>query len=210
LPVSLSQIRRTLLRETLSISSDPFPEIAMPHLNELSQHIFGKPMAELGEIERRILTRAKERRTVATDTNAAFSAELSVGDRLADAIARIGGSWGFILSFCGFLVVWVIINTVLLVTGAFDPYPFIFLNLLLSMLAALQAPVIMMSQNRQAERDRFAAAKDYEVNLKSEVELIALHHKVDDVLLREIAELRTDIANLNRQLSQYRHIPDNE
>lgn len=182
----------------------------MPHFNDLSQHLFGKPIGELGEIERRILTRAKERRIVATDTNAEFSAELTVGDRLADAIARVGGSWGFILGFCGFLVAWVIINTALLVTGAFDPYPFIFLNLLLSMLAALQAPVIMMSQNRQAERDRFAAAKDYEVNLKSEVELIALHHKVDDVLLREIADLRTDIANLNRQLAQYRHTPDNE
>lgn len=182
----------------------------MAHFNDLSQHLFGKPMAELGEIERRILTRAKERRTVATDTNAEFSAELSFGDRLSDAIARVGGSWSFILGFCGFLVAWVILNTILLVAGAFDPYPFIFLNLLLSMLAALQAPVIMMSQNRQAERDRFAAAKDYEVNLKSEVELIALHHKVDDVLLREIAELRTDIGNLNRQLAQYRDIPGNE
>ncbi|WP_112804793.1 DUF1003 domain-containing protein [Ensifer sp.] len=182
----------------------------MSHINEISQHLFGKSVTELGEIERRILTRAKERRTVSTDTNVEFNAELSVGDRLADAIARVGGSWSFILGFCGFLVVWVILNTILLVAGAFDPYPFIFLNLLLSMLAALQAPVIMMSQNRQAERDRFAAAKDYEVNLKSEVELIALHHKVDDVLLREIAELRTDIANLNRQLAQYRNTPDVE
>ncbi|WP_407065133.1 DUF1003 domain-containing protein [Ensifer sp. LC499] len=94
-------------------------------------------------------------------------------------------------------------NSVLLITGAFDPYPYIFLNLVLSMLAALQAPVIMMSQNRQAERDRFAASKDYEVNLKSEVELIALHHKVDDVLLPEISELRADLATLNRQLAHY-------
>lgn len=108
------------------------------------------------------------------------------------------------------LLVWIAINVAWAQRGAFDPFPFILLNLVLSCVAALQAPVIMMSQNRQAERDRFAAAKDYEVNLKSEVELIALHHKVDDVLLREIAELRTDIANLNRQLSQYRHIPDNE
>ena len=166
----------------------------MPHLNELSQHIFGKPMAELGEIERRILTRAKERRTVATDTNAAFSAELSVGDRLADAIARIGGSWGFILSFCGFLVVWVIINTVLLVTGAFDPYPFIFLNLLLSMLAALQAPVIMMSQNRQDAKDRVRSELDFDVNRRAESEIQSLSRK-----LNELAEKVDDVEELLRK-----------
>lgn len=78
------------------------------------------------------------------------------------------------------------------------------------MLAALQAPIIMMSQNRQAERDRFAASKDYEVNLKSEVELIALHHKIDDVLLREIAELRSDLASLNRQLTQHQRPADRD
>ncbi|HEV7319147.1 MAG TPA: DUF1003 domain-containing protein [Ensifer sp.] len=179
----------------------------MPHFNDISKQIFGKPLSELGEIERRILSRAHERRTVATDTHATFDAGLTFGDRLADNIARIGGSWGFIIGFCGFLVLWVLINSVLLFTGAFDPYPYIFLNLILSMLAALQAPVIMMSQNRQAERDRFAASKDYEVNLKSEVELIALHHKVDDVLLREISELRADLANLNTQLQRYRSGP---
>lgn len=180
----------------------------MPHINDISQLLFGKPLSELGEIERRILTHAHERRTLATDTHAAFAAGLSFGDRLADSIARIGGSWSFILAFCGFLVFWAVVNSVLLATGAFDPYPYIFLNLMLSMLAALQAPIIMMSQNRQAERDRFAASKDYEVNLKSEVELIALHHKIDDVLLRAISELRADLANLNRQLAQDRAPPD--
>ncbi|KRD71729.1 MULTISPECIES: DUF1003 domain-containing protein [Sinorhizobium/Ensifer group] len=179
----------------------------MPHFNNISHQFFGKPLSELGEIERRILAYARERRTLTTDTNAAFAAEQTLGDRLADNIARVGGSWSFIVTFCSFLVCWVIVNSVLLVTGAFDPYPYIFLNLVLSMLAALQAPIIMMSQNRQAERDRFAASKDYEVNLKSEVELIALHHKVDDVLLREISELRADLATLNRQLEHYRPAP---
>ena len=179
----------------------------MPHFNEISKQLFGKPLNELGEIERRILAHARDRRTLATDSHAAFTAGLSFGDRLADSIARVGGSWSFIIGFCGFLVCWVLVNSVLLITGAFDPYPYIFLNLVLSMLAALQAPVIMMSQNRQAERDRFAASKDYEVNLKAEVELIALHHKVDDVLLREISELRADLATLNRQLEQYRSAP---
>ncbi|MBK5569205.1 DUF1003 domain-containing protein [Ensifer sp. 2YAB10] len=179
----------------------------MPHFNNFSQQLFGKPLSELGEIERRILAHARERRPLTTDTNAAFAARQTFGDRLADSIARVGGSWTFILAFCGFLVCWVIVNSLLLLAGAFDPYPYIFLNLVLSMLAALQAPIIMMSQNRQAERDRFAASKDYEVNLKSEVELIALHHKVDDVLLREISELRADLATLNRQLEHYRSSP---
>ncbi|QRY68908.1 DUF1003 domain-containing protein [Ensifer sp. PDNC004] len=179
----------------------------MPHFNDISKQLFGKPISELGEIEARILAHARDRRTLSTDSHAAFTAGLSFGERLADNIARVGGSWSFIIGFCGFLVCWVVINSVLLITGAFDPYPYIFLNLVLSMLAALQAPVIMMSQNRQAERDRFAAAKDYEVNLKSEVELIALHHKVDDVLLREISELRADLAALNRQLEHYRAPP---
>ncbi len=106
----------------------------------------------------------------------------------ADGIARIGGSWGFIIGFLVFLAAWVILNTVILATRSLDPYPFIFLNLLLSMLAAIQAPIIMMSQNRQAERDRFMAAKDYEINLKAEIEVLALHHKIDEQVLTELRE----------------------
>ena len=125
-----------------------------------------------------------------------------------DAIARVGGSWGFIIAFGLFLCFWAVINTVILTRDAFDPYPFIFLNLILSMLAAVQAPVIMMSQNRQAAKDRLSASKDYEVNLKSEVELIALHHKIDTVLLREIAELRGEVTRLCNQLAAAGQSPD--
>ena len=91
---------------------------------------------------------------------------------------------------------WALLNTVLLTTDAIDPYPFIFLNLLLSMLAAIQAPIIMMSQNRQAERDRFMAAKDYEINLKAEIEVLALHQKIDLEVLKELRELRGEIAEM--------------
>ncbi len=182
----------------------------MPHLNDISHVLLGKPISELSEIERRILKHAHERRTVATDTNAEFATGLTFGAHLADAIARIGGSWSFILGFCAFLVGWIFINSILVIQHAFDPYPYIFLNLVLSMLAALQAPIIMMSQNRQAARDRFAASKDYEVNLKSEVELITLHHKIDDVLLREIVELRTEVADLTRQMAQHRRPLDGD
>ena len=176
----------------------------MSHLDEISHILFGKPSSELGAIERRVRHRAKERKIVSQDTNAAFVAEQGFGDRMADSIARIGGSWGFIIAFLIFLAIWAVANTILLTRDAFDPYPFIFLNLLLSMIAALQAPIIMMSQNRQAMKDRFDASKDYEVNLKSEVELISLHHKIDTVLLREIAELRADVGRLQGQLAQYR------
>lgn len=176
----------------------------MSHLDEVSHLLFGKPSTELGDVERHVLRHAKERKILSQDTNAAFIAGQSFGDRTADSIARIGGSWGFIVAFLIFLAVWATANTVLLTQNAFDPYPFIFLNLLLSMIAALQAPIIMMSQNRQAMKDRFDASKDYEVNLKSEVELISLHHKIDTVLLREIAELRTDVGRLQALLAQYR------
>jgi uncharacterized membrane protein len=176
----------------------------MSHLDEISHLLFGKSSSELGAIERQVLHRAKERKIISQDTNAAFVAGQGFGDRMADSIARVGGSWGFIIAFLIFLAVWAVANTVLLTRDAFDPYPFIFLNLLLSMIAAIQAPIIMMSQNRQAMKDRFDASKDYEVNLKSEVELISLHNKIDTVLLREIAELRADVGRLQGQLAQYR------
>ncbi len=113
----------------------------------------------------------------------------TIGDRVADKVASFGGSWWFIGSFLGFMLAWVSVNTYLLARGrAFDPYPFILLNLFLSMLAALQAPVIMMSQNRQDAKDRIRSELDYAVNLKSEVEIAELHEKLDrlrgELLLR--------------------------
>ncbi|AYG59354.1 DUF1003 domain-containing protein [Rhizobium jaguaris] len=167
--------------------------------NFVHQH-FDKTADELGDIEKRVLRKAHERKIVSTDINAAFSAEASTGERLADNIARIGGSWSFILAFLAFLVVWCVVNTIVLVTRAFDPYPFIFLNLVLSMLAAIQAPIIMMSQNRQAERDRFEAAKDYEVNLKAELEVLSLHQKIDLRVLTELSALREEIARLSGRI----------
>ncbi|WP_431322399.1 DUF1003 domain-containing protein [Rhizobium sp. YTU87027] len=172
----------------------------MHNLSDLIHHHFDKSADELGEIEKRVLAKAHERKIISTDINAALQAEASAGERLADSIARVGGSWSFIVAFLLFLVFWCVVNTVVLLTRAFDPYPFIFLNLVLSMLAAIQAPIIMMSQNRQAERDRFEAAKDYEVNLKAELEVLSLHQKIDMRVLTEIAALREDIERLNQRL----------
>ncbi|OWV86687.1 hypothetical protein ATY81_09810 [Rhizobium sp. R72] len=172
----------------------------MHNLSDLIHHHFDKSADELGEVEKRVLAKAHERKIISTDINAALQAEASAGERLADSIARVGGSWSFIVTFLMFLVFWCVVNTVVLLTRAFDPYPFIFLNLVLSMLAAIQAPIIMMSQNRQAERDRFEAAKDYEVNLKAELEVLSLHQKIDMRVLTEIAALREDIERLNQRL----------
>ncbi|UVC11907.1 DUF1003 domain-containing protein [Rhizobium sp. TH2] len=164
------------------------------------KQIFGKSGDELGEAEQRILRHAKEKTIVSTNVEDDFQAKASFGQRLADSIARVGGSWAFIIAFLLFLVFWALTNTLILTREAFDPYPFIFLNLILSMLAAIQAPIIMMSQNRQSERDRFFAAKDYEVNLKSEIEVMALHHKIDIAVLQELQTLRADVVRLTEEV----------
>jgi len=174
-------------------------------VTDISDYIvshFKRSSREIGEVERRILELSHQKKLVSSDINAEFSAGASLGDKLADNIAKVGGSWGFILSFCLFLVFWAVVNTIVLATRAFDPYPFIFLNLLLSMLAAIQAPIIMMSQNRQAARDRFEAAKDYEVNLKAELEVLSLHEKIDVKVLAELAALRQDLANLHHHVTR--------
>jgi len=156
----------------------------------LAQHLLHAGLGPLSERDRRIIARIARRMHVARNLNQAFDERSTLSQRLADRVAAVGGSWGFILGFCGFLVGWAVLNAVVLGAGAFDPYPFVFLNLLLSMVAAIQAPIIMMSQNRQAAKDRLAAALDYEVNLKSETELANLHDKVDR-LESQLAEMIT-------------------
>lgn len=116
----------------------------------------------------------------------------TAGQRAADAVARFGGSWMFIMLFAIVLVGWVILNSVILARSGgqpFDPYPYILLNLFLSMLASIQAPVILMSQNRQAEKDRLNLQHDYEINLKAELEIMALHEKMDALRTRQWEEL---------------------
>ena len=145
----------------------------------LAQHLLHAGLGPLSERDRRVIARIARRMSSAPNVNREFEKSLTFGERLADKVAAVGGSWSFIVGFCLFLVVWAVVNAAVLVQTAFDPYPFIFLNLLLSMLAALQAPVIMMSQNRQAAKDRLAASFDYEVNVKAESSIADLHDKVD-------------------------------
>lgn len=115
----------------------------------------------------------------------------TLGQRAADKIAAFGGSWAFIISFGVVLGIWIIGNAIILTDKAFDPYPFVFLNLILSCLAAIQAPIIMMSQNRQSEKDRLTAANDYLVNLKSEIIVEDLHHKIDGLLEQQEKNTKT-------------------
>ena len=139
-------------------------------------HSIAEELARLTEIERQVIDRFIHRQGVARDLTVSAP---GFGDRLADRVAAFGGSWPFILLAVGAIGVWLSIN--LVATKAFDPYPFILLNLVLSCLAALQAPIIMMSQNRQSAYDRIDAKHDYEVNVKAEIEILALHSKLDEM-----------------------------
>jgi uncharacterized membrane protein len=167
----------------------------------LAQHLLHAGLSPLSARDRRVIARVARRIHTARNLNREFDDRLTVGQRLADRVAAVGGSWSFIIGFTAFLVVWAAINAVVLADNAFDPYPFVFLNLLLSMLAALQAPIIMMSQNRQAAKDRLAAALDYEINLKSETEIASLHDKVDrlQTQIEELVSLQL-AANSNQSI----------
>ena len=136
----------------------------------------------LSGVEEEVAKKAGLHLTIARDIDAQFQTSATFGQRAADNVARVGGSWSFVLSFLFFLVVWMAINTFALRNAAFDPYPYILLNLVLSCLAALQAPIIMMSQNRASERDRVESTHDYETDLKAEIEIASLHDKVDHLL----------------------------
>lgn len=176
-------------------------EAPQPDLAQAANRWFGRSPETLTERERRVLRRTTSRKTVSRDANASFDDSLTFGQRMADRVARFGGSWAFIICFGLFLLLWTGVN-LSLGRSAFDSYPFIFLNLLLSMLAAIQAPVILMSQNRQASKDRLDAAHDYEVNLKAEIEIMALHEKLDQLRTREmealLAKQEEQIALLTR------------
>lgn len=155
------------------------------------EHKLGLGSDAASERRRRILKHVADRTVVTRDVHqeAEVKEKDSFGVWLADKVAEFGGSWTFIMIFVAFLISWAALNTIILVTGALDPYPFIFLNLLLSMVAALQAPIIMMSQNRQSQKDRLTAQHDYEVNLKAELEIMALHEKFDQLRNEQLTQM---------------------
>jgi len=164
---------------------------------QLAQQLLKSGFDHFSDRERRVITAIASRHHVTRNVNEALRERHTLRDRLSDQVARFGGSWTFITIFIGVLIAWVAVNTVSFLPYAqtFDPYPYIFLNLILSMVAALQAPIILMSQNRQAMRDRLAAGLDYEVNLKAEIEIMALHDKLDQFRLGHLEELIIDLQH---------------
>jgi len=160
-----------------------------------------KDLGELDNLEQEVITSLERNELLSENVNEQYDKALGFGARVADKIAQFGGSWSFIIWFGVSLVVWIAANTAIAFWRPFDPYPFILLNLALSLMAAIQAPVIMMSQNRQEDRDRIGAENDYQVNLKAEMEIRLMNEKIDQLLhhemrrFMEIQQIQMDMLN---------------
>jgi len=183
--------------------------IAVKELNEYRQKYISRYLSTeigtLSDLEKSVINSLKEDKSIVSIVEDEQEPR-SFGQRIADQVADFGGSWTFIISFLLFIVVWIGANVYILVNKGFDPYPFILLNLILSCIAALQAPVIMMSQNRQEEKDRNRAKKDYMINLKSELEIRMIHDKIDHMIMHQQQELieiqKVQIEMMNDILNQ--------
>jgi uncharacterized membrane protein len=207
----LSEVRpAAIIREPIvEIIRRTYPDwsstgyICIPDLNrfreEYVQDVLAKGKGEVSVLEEQVIRSLKEHELVSTNINTEFERKLTLGERMADKMATYAGSWRFISIFMVVLLIWICLNTVVLIQRPFDPYPFILLNLILSCIAAIQAPVIMMSQNRQEAKDRLRSEHDYRVNLKAELEIRHLHEKMDHLLmtqwqrLLEIQEVQTEL-----------------
>ena len=160
---------------------------------------------EVYDLEKEMAKSLEEEEVTSRNINKEFEDSLTPGERWSDRLADFGGSWTFISLFIGLLVIWMGVNSWLLLTKPFDPYPYILLNLVLSCLAAIQAPVILMSQNRQEAKDRLRAEHDYEINLKAEIEIRKLHEKIDHLLMHQwqrLMEIQQLQVNLMEEISQ--------
>lgn len=165
---------------TSSLMTKPDMQVQTPD-DEHIKELLNQEQSDLAQI----MSIIEKRENTSENINDAYDEQTTFGQRLADKIAAFGGSWAFIITFFAILIGWMLVNTLVLGHRAYDPYPFILLNLVLSSLAALQAPVIMMSQNRQEERDRLRAENDYNVNLKAELEIRSLHDKIDHIMIQK-------------------------
>ncbi|WP_295965237.1 DUF1003 domain-containing protein [uncultured Xanthomonas sp.] len=169
---------------------------------QTARHLLQTELDKLSEAEREVVERFIAKRHVARDIVTQADRDRSLGERVADRVAAIGGSWTFIIGFCVVLLGWIVLNSLVL-AHAFDPYPYILLNLCLSCLAAIQAPVIMMSQNRQAAVDRLHAQNDYEVNIKAELEILQVHEKLNQLREQDWATL---VDQQNRQIAMLQQL----
>lgn len=165
------------------------------------QSILHMEQGEVSNLEYEVLNSMKQHELISKNVEGQLEQKWTFGERLADKIATFGGSWAFLICFSAFLAVWILVNTVVMVKHPADPYPFILLNLMLSCLAAIQAPIIMMSQNRQEAKDRMRSENDYQVNLKAELEIRHLHEKIDHLLMHQwdrlakIQEIQLDLLS---------------
>ncbi len=199
---------RPLVAELIRKETGSWSEEGWICLNDLNRYrheyverLVVAEKGELSSLEKEVLESMREQEILSRNPEEELQSGLTKGQRLADRIAAIGGSWTFIAGFMSVMVLWIIVNSALMVARPFDPYPFILLNLVLSCVAAIQAPVIMMSQNRQETRDRLHAMRDYQVNLKAELEIRHLHQKLDHLLshqwerLVEIQQIQMELIN---------------
>ncbi len=198
-PISERVSAKTIRHSVLNLIQKDNPHLTHDSdlsVNELDHYrkkyisdYLGKEIGELTHLEKNVLSSLEENSTLTDKIDNEDLKSLSFGQGIADKVASFGGSWTFIISFGVFITIWILMNALWYMNKSFDPYPFILLNLILSCLAALQAPVIMMSQNRQEEKDRERAKMDYMINLKSELEIRTLHEKIDHFIMDQQLEL---------------------
>jgi len=201
----LIKATKTEFEKTDYISIDELNQYRRLYLTSLITQEKG----EMAELDKDVMAAIKNNSILSENIQDEIEADLTIGQRLADKIATFGGSWTFIIVFFSFILVWMIINIWIMATIPFDPYPFILLNLILSCLAAIQAPIIMMSQNRQEQKDRQRSEHDYKINLKAELEIKLLSEKIDHLVvhqnkkLLEIQEVQTDyLEDLMKELKK--------
>lgn len=197
-PIADKVAAKTIRNPILALIQNDYPDfnanklLAISELNRYREkYISNYLLVEIGELsnlEAKVIGSLSEDKSL-VNTVEDENGDRTVGQKVADKVAAFGGSWKFIILFGVFILLWILANIYILLNKGFDPYPFILLNLILSCLAALQAPVIMMSQNRQEEKDRERAKKDYMINLKSELEIRMLHEKLDHLIMHQQEEL---------------------
>lgn len=205
--VSGKSVRQSILK-LIQIEYPEFTSVNNLSLSELNlyrekyiEQFLNNQISNLTELEETVLGSMKDNTTLTDKIDTDEKQPASPGQKIADKVAAFGGSWTFIISFCAFLLIWITVNIFWFANKGFDPYPFILLNLILSSIAALQAPVIMMSQNRQEEKDRERSKKDYMINLKSELEIRMLHEKIDHLIMNgqqetiEIHKVQIEMLN---------------
>ena len=206
--VALDNVRPSLARRILQDHPDLPPDamIARTQVDKFRslyvEELLVAELGEIGDLERQVADSITREETITANVEDEFLEKRTFGEVLSDHLASFGGSWSFLIAFGAFLVIWIIFNSVVR-SETFDPFPFILLNLILSCLAAVQAPIIMMSQKRQEAKDRLRSRNDYRVNLKAELEIRQLHEKVDHLITKQWQRL-AEIQQIQLEIMQER------